>query len=105
MFFLGVMKTLNSPINACFLVGSFPNVMKIYRSVPVFKKRSHNKVSSYRPISLIPVLSKLFETIIFAQLYDHHETHQLLAPGQFGFRERKKPQNIHIQTHHKQKQT
>lgn len=73
-------------VNSCIMQGVFPDVLKIARIVPIFKKGSNNDVSSFRPIALVPVLAKLFEVIMFRQLYDYFEMHRLLVPAQFGFR-------------------
>lgn len=73
-------------INLCLVEGFFPDELKWSRTVPVYKKGPTNMVSSYRPISVIPVLAKVFESLLFKQLYDHFEQHLLLAPAQFGFR-------------------
>lgn len=81
--------TLVYLINACFLEGVFPSVLKLSRTVPIYKKGSFSEVASYRPISLIPVLAKVFESIMFRQLYDHFEQQHLLVPAQFGFRRSK----------------
>lgn len=73
-------------VNSCILQGVFPDVLKISRIVPIFKKGSNNDVSSFRPIALVPVLAKLFEIIMFKQLYDYFEMRHLLVPAQYGFR-------------------
>ena len=42
--------------------------------------------SSYRPISILPSLSKIFEKIIYSQLYAYFESNKLLYSSQYGFR-------------------
>ena len=50
--------------------GIFPDEWKSARIVPLFKKAgSRSDPSNYRPISIIPVVAKVFERIIFDQLY------------------------------------
>ncbi|GFQ83750.1 RNA-directed DNA polymerase from mobile element jockey [Trichonephila clavata] len=47
-----------------------------------------DRPKSYRPISLLPVLSKLAERIILARLNDYLESQSILIPEQYGFRPR-----------------
>jgi len=53
----------------------------------LFKKGSKADLSNYRPISLLPVFSKLIEKIIYKRLYSYLMEHNLLVDEQFGFRE------------------
>lgn len=78
--------TLTYLFNLCLEEGTFPDVLKLNKTVPIFKKGPKDSVSSYRPVSLIPVLGKILEAIMLEQLYEYFESHQLLAPAQFGFR-------------------
>ena len=41
--------------------GNFPDELKIAHIVPVFKKEDQNDKTNYRPISLLPLISKLFD--------------------------------------------
>ena len=45
-------------------------------------------MDNYRPISLLPVFSKLFERVIFNQLHDHFNFHNLYFNSQYGFRKK-----------------
>jgi len=64
----------------------FPREWKQAKVTPVFKKGEKNDANNYRPISVIPTISKLFEKIVFDQLYTYLNTNQLLASCQSGFR-------------------
>ena len=44
-------------------------------------------MNNYRPISLLPVFSKIFEKVVQKQLYDYLMTNNLLSESQHGFRE------------------
>ena len=70
----------------CLRRGVFPEVWKKANVVPVHKKNSRNHKQNYRPISLIPVLSKVMEKLIFDSLYEHLSLHEMLDPCQSGFR-------------------
>ena len=52
----------------------------------MFKKGDKQEVGNYRPISLLPALSKIAEKFIAKQIYDYHETKNLFPQTQFGFR-------------------
>ena len=50
------------------------------------KKRDKNLLTNYRPISLIPVLGKIFKKVIYNNLYPYFETNNIITPFQSGFR-------------------
>ena len=50
------------------------------------KKDDPHMVDNYRPIFLLPVLSKVLEWAAFNQLYDYMQRNKLLYPNQHGFR-------------------
>ena len=76
-------QTLNS--------GIFPDKLKIAKVIPIFKKGDSTQFTNYRPISLLPVISKVLEKIIYSlykQLYCFFfkKEHDLLYESQYGFR-------------------
>lgn len=73
-------------INECVSEGCFPDVFKVARIVPIFKKGDLNSPDNYRPISVIPVLGKIIEIILKNRLAKYFEKYSLLHPCQFGFR-------------------
>ena len=58
-------------INECLSTGDFPDCLKLALVTPIHKKGDPRNPSNYRPISSLPVLSKVFETVIHQQLSDH----------------------------------
>ena len=67
--------------------GIFPDEWKSARITLLFKKAgSRSDPSNYRPISIIPVVAKVFERIIYDQLYHYLSEHNLLSRYQSGFR-------------------
>ena len=68
--------------------GIFPDVLKIARVIPLYKAESRSDISNYRPISLLPVFSKIFEKLIHSRLISFLEKHEVLYHKQFGFRKR-----------------
>lgn len=71
---------------AAFRQGIQPALWKHARVVPVHKRKSKSDVKNYRPISLLPILSKIMEAIINRSLMNFLENNSILSPNQFGFR-------------------
>ena len=68
------------------ITGIFPKEWKEARVSPLYKSGAKNYRSNYRPISVIPTVSKIYEKIIYDQLYDYLNTYNLLTHCQSGFR-------------------
>ena len=66
--------------------GIFPLEWKLARVTPVFKKGKMNNPCNYRPISVIPTVAKIFEKIVYDQLYNYLNENNLLTSCQSGFR-------------------
>ena len=81
-------------VNKSIREGYVPSIYKIARIVPLYKKGPTNDCGNYRPVSLLPSLSKIIEKAICAQLMKYLNTHQLLCDDQFGFRRRN--QTTHV---------
>ena len=64
----------------------FPSLWKIARVIPIFKDGDKSAKENYRPISVLPVVSRLFEKLVYNQLYEYLNSNDLLAPSQSGFR-------------------
>ena len=64
---------LTTCFNNCLESGTFPDRLKLADIIPSFKKGSLTDKSNYRPISLLPVISKVFERLIVNQLNAHFE--------------------------------
>ena len=65
--------------------GIFPNNMKIAKVIPLFKSDAEEKLKNYRPISILPVFSKILERVIYNRIYSHVSENNLLYEKQFGF--------------------
>ena len=67
---------------------SFPDIWKVAKVVPLLKSATCDPLSpkSYRPVALLPVLSKIIEKIIFNQLTNYLESNQLIHPNLHGSR-------------------
>lgn len=71
--------------NRCLVSGVFPNRLKVAKVLMIFKGGDKNKLSNYRPISILPVFSKALERIIFVRIHSFFMTHQVITNCQFGF--------------------
>ena len=56
---------------------------KMANVCPIHKKESKNLKENYRPISLLPIVGKMFEKVLFDSLYDYFINNNLLTPCQF----------------------
>ena len=72
-------------INLGFSKGQFPNVLKIATVVPIFKKGDRTNTANYRPIALLPFLSKVFERCIFNRITEFISKNNIITSCQFGF--------------------
>ena len=63
----------------------FPDQLKIAKVTPIYKD-DKKLIKNYRPISVLPVISKVFETVICDQLNEYFTSNNLFSPQQYGFR-------------------
>ena len=80
-----ISKLLTHIINLSITTGSIPDDLKMARIVPLYKKNSKTNVGKYRPISVLSVISKVFEKVVFMQLSDYLSENRLLYEFQSGF--------------------
>ena len=64
--------------------GVFPDELKHADIKPIYKRESRNEKENYRPVSILPNLSKIFERCMYDQLEDYFD--KLLSKYQYGFR-------------------
>ena len=84
---LDVSPVLTVIINQSLFTGIFPDKLKIAKVLPLFKKGKDNIFDNYRPISLLPSISKVIEKIVYRQLYDYFNENNLIYDSQYGFRQ------------------
>ena len=66
--------------------GIFPDDFKFSKVIPLFKKGDSSLLINYRPISLLPTISKIFERVIHDQMYEYFNKFNLLAEQPYRFR-------------------
>ena len=81
-----MVKPITLLINQMLTAGQFPLELKKSKVKPLFKNGDNTLFSNYRPISLLPSISKIFEYVIFHQLMEYFTAHKLFSMQQFGFR-------------------
>ena len=72
--------------NACLTAGVFPDDWKLANVHPVFKSGDSRLLTNYRPISVLSILAKVFESLVHQQVYSYFSSNNLLSPAQCGFR-------------------
>jgi hypothetical protein len=75
--------------NKCLELGIFPSVFKIAVVKPIFKGGDRQSTNNYRPISLLPVMSKILERLIHRRLTEYLNRNNIIHPNQFGFQKNK----------------
>ena len=78
-------NSLAALFNTSIETSQFPDSWKVARVTPIFKEGDKTEKSNYRPISVLPVISRLFEKLVFDQLYQHMKENHLFSPDQSGF--------------------
>lgn len=74
-------------MNQSLETGTFPEGWKKGRIVPIHKGGEGSSLSNYRPVSILPAMSKVLEKIVDAQILVYLDDVNILPEGQHGFRE------------------
>ena len=71
--------------------------MKMAKVLPIYKNKGHKHLlTNYRPISILPIYSKVFEKFINSQIQSHLESESIISSYQFGFQKKKGAQDALI---------
>ena len=81
-----ISKPLMLIINQCLETGIFPSKLKIAKVIPILKRSDETIFDNYRPISILPSISKVCERIIFNQIHNYFHVNNLDFCSQYGFR-------------------
>lgn len=85
-YLTSIVVPMNHICNLSFATGVFPSAFKTALVKPIFKGGDKNNISNYRPISILPTLSKILERLIYKRLIDFLERNTILSQCQYGFR-------------------
>jgi len=84
------MESLLTPLthlcNLSLQTGEIPGQLKIAKITPIYKSGDKDCFSNYRPISVLPVISKIFEKLMYNRLIEYIEQNEIFYENQFGFR-------------------
>ena len=72
--------------NLSLCTGTIPSTLKNAHVIPIFKAGDKHDFTNYRPISILPAISKLLERIVYIRILDFLTRHNILTKQQFGFR-------------------
>ena len=73
-------------INQSLHTGIFPDKLKLAKIFPVDKKDDIHMMQNYRPISILPTISKIFEKVVYEQIQTYFLQNNLFSKSQYGFR-------------------
>ena len=81
-----ISSSLTDIFNCCTSMNTFPDDLKVAKVVPIFKAGAKDDPGNYRPISSLSSVARVFEKLIYDQLYDYFSSNNLLGKQQWGFR-------------------
>ena len=76
---------MTTTINRSLTTGIFPDNFKLAKVIRLFKKGDPTSINNYRPISLLPARSKIFERVIYNQVNNYFTLNNFYYEGQYGF--------------------
>lgn len=81
-----IANNLSICFNKLLSEGIFPQTLKIAKVMPIFKSGPKTEPGNYRPISVLPIMSKILEKILFSRLEEYLNSINFLYDHQYGFR-------------------
>ncbi len=73
-------------VNKSIATGKVPDVLKLAKVVPIYKAKEVDQCTNYRPISLLPSISKILEKVVHKRIYNFMNIQNIFYPSQYGFR-------------------
>ena len=80
-------------INNSLAMGLVPNMAKLATIIPIYKAKDKKDISNYRPISLLPFVSKILGKVVHRNLYTVFEKNKVVYASQYGFRKNRSTVN------------
>ena len=83
-----------SNFNNYLFSSNFPSYLKNANITPIFKKKDKGNIENYRPISILPDLSKVYERCMYIRIYEY--LNKILSKWHCGFRQGYSPQHCFL---------
>ena len=80
-----ITKLISDLLNKIFHTGVYPNIWKLAHITPIFKAKLKSDKTNYRPISILPTLSKIAESVIHKRLLDHLISNNIISKHQAAY--------------------
>ena len=71
--------------HSSFNEGIFPEQLKVAKVSPIFKVGNIEEIGNYRPISVLPIFSKVLERIMYSRTYQYFKENDMFFSKQFSF--------------------
>ena len=81
-----VIPAVTHIINLSIQTSTFPKKWKYSKVIPLYKKDDPLNAKNYRPVALVPILSKVLERVMFLQMVEYLESNKLFHPNHHGYR-------------------
>ena len=82
-----ICKPLHLIFSSCMESGIFLSEWKMANAVPVYKTDDKQNIKNYRPVSLLPIFGKVFERLIYKEMYSFFIENDLISSNQSGFKQ------------------
>ena len=80
-------KPLHFIFSSCIESGIFPTEWKMASVVPIHKRHDKQNVKNYRPVSLLPIFEKIYERLIYNEMWSFFIENNLISSNQSGFKQ------------------
>ena len=80
------LSPLTKIYNTAIEEATYPDKWKLAKVIPLYKKKEHHLPENYRPISLLDTFGKIFERLVYKQMFDFIQKQKILYNRQYGFR-------------------
>ena len=81
-----ILPAVTHIVNLSLSQSTFPSIWKHSKVIPLLKKGDPLSPKNYRPVALLPILSKVLEKVVFLQLVEYLDSNKLLSPNHHGSR-------------------